>query len=108
MSYARGSVPIRRLQWQIAQRFVADDLAMAGYERAKFGRYVGAVGGTLSASSAGREAWVAHLREKGCDGFGNRAYRRALSAYLNRGGGLPLGVALFQAPLNPGLGHLPG
>jgi hypothetical protein len=87
MSYARGSVPIRRAQWEMAKR--AEQWAVSphpGILRARFGRYVGALGGTLTAVSSGREAWVAHWREKGQDGFSNRAYRRAIHRYLARGG----------------------
>lgn len=92
VSYSRGSIPIRRAQWEIACHWLEPNDPI---RRAKFGRYVGALGGTLTAVCSGREAWVAHLRERGQEGFSNRAYRRALTAYLLKGGA-PSGLLLFQ------------
>lgn len=78
MSY-RMPRELRRLQWDIAVDWLRPEDPV---RRAKFGRYVGSLGGTLTAVSSGRPAWVACYREKGVVGFHNRAYRRALARHV--------------------------
>lgn len=67
---------LRRIQWEIATHHLGPDDPV---RRAKFGRYVGSMGGTLTAVSSGREAWVACYRERGVAGFHNRSYRADLA-----------------------------
>lgn len=74
---------LRKVLWESARRHQGDEHGMT---RARFGRYVGSLAtGSLTAVSSGREAWVACQREKGLDGFSNRAYRKALKRYLASG-----------------------
>jgi hypothetical protein len=73
VSCERFTAFIRKRLWECAVRNYGPDHKVA---RKFFGRYVGAMGGTLSPVSSGPEAWVACRRELGHTGFRNRAWRK--------------------------------
>jgi hypothetical protein len=71
-------IEVKRANWKWHCGHFGPDHPAA---RAAFGRYVAAMGGTLTEASAGWHAWVANVRAR----YGRGLYNRRWRAYAGRG-----------------------